>query len=43
MNRGEYDQAERYLTEAKNAGIASAETNLEILERLRRLARQNQE
>ena len=41
MNRGQYDEAERYFNEAREAGIASADTNLQILERLRRLAKQN--
>lgn len=41
MNTGNYDAAESYLTEARDRGIASAEANLKILERLRRLKAQN--
>lgn len=41
MNTGDYDTAETLLTAARDAGIASAEENLKILERLRRLKKQN--
>ncbi len=41
MNTGDYDAARKYLTDAQNAGIASAEANLKILERLERLKKQN--
>lgn len=41
MNTGDYDEAERELTAAHDAGIASAAENLKILERLRRLKSQN--
>lgn len=41
MNTGDYDAAEQYLLQAKEAGIESAEANIKILERLRRLKSQN--
>ncbi len=41
MNQGKYDEAEQYLTEASKAGVANADNNLKILERLRALAKQN--
>lgn len=41
MNLGELDKAEKYLTEARELGIAAANENLNVLARLRRLAEQN--
>ena len=43
MNQDDYDTAERYLKEAQQAGVANADTNLQVLDRLRRLAKQNQQ
>lgn len=43
MNEGRYDEAESYLKTALKAGVKSAEANLTILERLRRLASQNRQ
>lgn len=42
MNEGRYDEAQKYLDEALKGGVTSAEANLEILARLRRLASQNE-
>lgn len=42
MNEGEYDAAQKYLETALRGGVKSAEDNLRIVERLRRLAEQNQ-
>lgn len=42
MNEGRYDEAETYFNDALKAGVKSAEENLRILARLRRLAEQNQ-
>lgn len=41
MNLGHYDEAERYLQQAKKLGVANAEANLQVLDRLRRLEKQN--
>lgn len=41
MNEGRYDEAEAYFKKALAGGVQSAEANLTILERLRRLAEQN--
>lgn len=43
MNQGRYDEAETYLNAASDANVPNAEANLRILERLRRLQRQNQD
>lgn len=43
MNQGDYDKAQTYLEQALKGGVAAAEENLKILERLRRLRQQNQE
>ena len=41
MNLGNYDAAERYFESAKKGGVESATDNIQILNRLRRLAEQN--
>jgi len=41
MNLGRYDAAQTNLETAQKAGVANADANLKILERLRRLQQQN--
>ncbi|MDE5886822.1 MAG: DUF3868 domain-containing protein [Muribaculaceae bacterium] len=43
MKRGSFDEAQRLFEEAKALGVASADFNLEVLARKRKLAQQNEE